>query len=57
VHRADAYGRRWAGVYDQTAAHLPTAATVDLLLKLAGPGPVCEFGIGTGRLALGDGAS
>jgi SAM-dependent methyltransferase len=46
------YGRRIADVYDDTVADLPTHDAVALLRELAGDGPVCEFGIGTGRLAL-----
>jgi SAM-dependent methyltransferase len=47
-----AYGARIADVYDDTAARLPTRQTVERLAELAGDGPVLEFGIGTGRLAL-----
>lgn len=46
------YGRHVADVYDETVVHLPTDAAVDRLVRLAGDGPVCELGIGTGRLAL-----
>lgn len=42
-----------AGEYDDLYAHeWDTEATVECLLQLAGPGPVLELGIGTGRLAL-----
>ncbi|GAA3744210.1 SAM-dependent methyltransferase [Spinactinospora alkalitolerans] len=47
-----AYGSRIADVYDATVRDLPTAAAVQRLAELAGDGPVLEFGIGTGRLAL-----
>ncbi|NUW44207.1 class I SAM-dependent DNA methyltransferase [Nonomuraea rhodomycinica] len=49
---ASAYGRSIADIYDATARDLPTEATVERLFRLAGGGPVLEFGIGTGRLAL-----
>jgi hypothetical protein len=48
------YGDRVAEVYD----HMPqvlgrdTERAVVTLAELAGPGPVLELGIGTGRLAL-----
>ncbi|HEV7824551.1 MAG TPA: class I SAM-dependent methyltransferase [Mycobacteriales bacterium] len=47
-----AYGSHIADIYDDTVRHLPTAAPVERLALLAGGGPVLEFGIGTGRLAL-----
>ncbi|MBB2912613.1 SAM-dependent methyltransferase [Streptosporangium becharense] len=47
-----AYGRKIADVYDTTVEQLPTDAAVDRLHELADGGPVLEFGIGTGRLAL-----
>jgi SAM-dependent methyltransferase len=47
-----AYGRSIADVYDDTARHLPTDQAVERLFRLADGGPVVEFGIGTGRLAL-----
>lgn len=46
------YGRRVAPVYDDTVRGLPTAAAVERLAALAAGGPVLEFGVGTGRLAL-----
>ncbi|GAA3467889.1 class I SAM-dependent DNA methyltransferase [Nonomuraea roseola] len=49
---ASAYGRSIADIYDATVTDLPTEATVERLALLAGDGPVLEFGIGTGRLAL-----
>jgi SAM-dependent methyltransferase len=47
------YGERMAAVYDQWPG-VPhnTDAIVAGLLRLAGPGPVLELGIGTGRIAL-----
>jgi SAM-dependent methyltransferase len=47
------YGDRVAGVYDDWFA-LPrdTEHAVDFLAEMAGPGPVLELGIGTGRIAL-----
>ncbi|PZG06554.1 class I SAM-dependent DNA methyltransferase [Nonomuraea aridisoli] len=47
-----AYGRSIADIYDATVRDLPTQAAVELLCELADGGPVLEFGIGTGRLAL-----
>jgi hypothetical protein len=47
------YGERVASMYD--ALHpgvLPTDGSVELLAELAGPGPLLEFGVGTGRLAI-----
>ncbi|NUR83457.1 MAG: class I SAM-dependent methyltransferase [Nonomuraea sp.] len=49
---ASAYGRGIADIYDATVTGLPTEAAVERLHDLAGGGPVLEFGIGTGRLAL-----
>ncbi|MDF2712699.1 MAG: methyltransferase [Nonomuraea muscovyensis] len=49
---AAAYGRGIADIYDATVRDLPTEAAVNRLHELAGDGPVLEFGIGTGRLAL-----
>ncbi|MEW9550526.1 class I SAM-dependent methyltransferase [Nonomuraea sp. NPDC050783] len=49
---ASAYGRSIADIYDETVHDLPTDAAVEQLHRLAGGGPVLEFGIGTGRLAL-----
>jgi SAM-dependent methyltransferase len=50
---ASEYGRHIpADVYDDAFAHLDPTDAVDRLAKLAEGGPVCEFGIGTGRLAL-----
>ncbi|GGO80292.1 class I SAM-dependent DNA methyltransferase [Nonomuraea cavernae] len=49
---ASAYGRSIADIYDATVRELPTERAVERLHELAGDGPVLEFGIGTGRLAL-----
>ncbi|WP_416902843.1 class I SAM-dependent DNA methyltransferase [Micromonospora echinospora] len=49
---ASEYGRHVADVYDETYAHLTADDAVDRLVTLAEDGPVCEFGVGTGRLAL-----
>jgi SAM-dependent methyltransferase len=47
------YGDRIADVYDALyEERWDTGGAVDLLASLAGPGPVLELGIGTGRLAL-----
>lgn len=46
------YGAGIADDYDDLYADLDTSAAVDCLAGLAGAGPVLEFGIGTGRLAL-----
>lgn len=48
-----AYGRRWAGVYDEWfPMPTDTEAAADFLLPLCGAGPVLELGIGSGRVAL-----
>ncbi|GGO15910.1 methyltransferase [Microbispora rosea subsp. aerata] len=49
---ASAYGRTIADIYDEMVEHLPTDAAVERVFLLAEGGPVLEFGIGTGRLAL-----
>ena len=49
---AAAYGSFAARDYDELHARLDPAAAVDVLTDLADGGPVVEFGIGTGRLAL-----
>ncbi|MEU7914767.1 class I SAM-dependent DNA methyltransferase [Microbispora bryophytorum] len=49
---ASAYGQTIADVYDEMVEHLPTGPAVERVFRLAGGGPVLEFGIGTGRLAL-----
>jgi SAM-dependent methyltransferase len=49
----ETYGDRIASVYDSLyEAELETDAAVDALARLAGPGPVLELAIGTGRLAV-----
>jgi SAM-dependent methyltransferase len=47
-----AYGSHIADIYDDTVRHLSTDEPVDRITELAAGGPVLEFGIGTGRLAL-----
>jgi SAM-dependent methyltransferase len=50
---ASTYGDRIADVYDEMFEGLFDAqATADFLAELAGPGPVLELGIGTGRIAI-----
>jgi SAM-dependent methyltransferase len=50
---ASTYGDRMAEVYDEWfAVPSDTEETVGFLADLAGPGPVLELGIGTGRIAL-----
>ena len=48
------YGDRVADVYDRMPQVLGryTGRAIVTLAELAGPGPVLELGIGTGRLAL-----
>jgi SAM-dependent methyltransferase len=47
------YGERVASVYDDMhPGVLPTDGSVQLLTELAGPGPLLELGVGTGRLAI-----
>jgi SAM-dependent methyltransferase len=47
------YGDKVAGVYDEWfALRRDTQHAVDFLAEMAGPGPVLELGIGTGRIAL-----
>lgn len=53
-HDPQLYGAKIAGDYDALyEGLLDTGAAVECLAALAGDGPVLEFGIGTGRLALG----
>ena len=49
---AAAYGRTIADIYDDLVERLPTGPAVERVFLLAQGGPVLEFGIGTGRLAL-----
>ncbi len=52
-HDAAPYGDRMAEIYDEWfAVPSDTEDTVGFLSDLAGPGPVLELGIGTGRIAL-----
>ncbi len=47
------YGARWAENYDEWHAGLmDTDGAVAKLAELAGGGPVLEFGVGTGRVAV-----
>ena len=53
----DAYGQRWAGVYDDWVSRQGGRISapddiVAVLAKMAGTGPALELGIGTGRVAL-----
>jgi SAM-dependent methyltransferase len=48
----ETYGDRIADVYDERYANLESDAEVARLAELAGPGPVLELGIGTGRVAV-----
>lgn len=50
---ASLYGDSFADVYDEWYADMfDTDAEVTTLIALAGDGPVCELGVGTGRLAI-----
>ncbi len=49
---ASTYGEHIAEVYDDWYVGLEKDAVVKRLAELAGPGPVLELGIGTGRIAL-----
>jgi SAM-dependent methyltransferase len=52
-HDAGAYGARIGDEYDDIYEGVfDTAGTVDCLAELAGGGPLLEFGVGTGRVAL-----
>ena len=46
------YGDAIAEIYDRWYTSLDAEGAVTLLAELAGPGPVLELGIGTGRVAL-----
>lgn len=53
MHDPARYGDAFADVYDDWYGGLfDTDAAVDALAALAGPGPVVELGVGTGRLAI-----
>ena len=50
---ADRYGESFADVYDEWySSGFDTEGAVELLMSLAGRGPVLELGVGTGRLAV-----
>jgi SAM-dependent methyltransferase len=54
-YETSTYGDRIADVYDtwhEDVEWLQTEESIELLAELAGPGPVLELAIGTGRLAL-----
>ena len=47
------YGDSFADVYDDWYGDMfDTEGAVQTLLELAGSGPICELGVGTGRLAI-----
>ncbi len=53
LHDPSRYGEAFADVYDDWYADaFDTEGAVATLTGLAGPGPVLELGVGTGRLAL-----
>jgi SAM-dependent methyltransferase len=53
LHDPSRYGEAFADVYDDWYADaFDTEGAVAALTGLAGPGPVLELGVGTGRLAL-----
>ena len=53
LHDPSRYGEAFADVYDDWYADsFDTEGAVAMLTGLAGPGPVLELGVGTGRLAL-----
>jgi SAM-dependent methyltransferase len=53
IYDITTYGERMAEVYDQwPGVPQNTEAIVAGLLRLAGPGPILELGLGTGRIAL-----
>jgi SAM-dependent methyltransferase len=53
LHDPSRYGEAFADVYDDWYADtFDTEGAVAALRALAGPGPVLELGVGTGRLAL-----
>ncbi len=50
---SDTYGRSFADVYDEWYGDLDDLAVlIELLAELADGGPVCELGVGTGRIAI-----
>jgi SAM-dependent methyltransferase len=53
VDDAALYGDSFADVYDEWYGDMfDTEGAVRTLLELAGSGPICELGVGTGRLAI-----
>jgi SAM-dependent methyltransferase len=52
AYDSSTYGQRIADVYDEWASDLGREGAVELLLELAGTGPVLELDIGTGTLAV-----
>ena len=53
-YNSSTYGDRIADAYDSLVpmSAQATAAAVDALARLAGPGPALELGVGTGRIAI-----
>ena len=52
-HDASEYGAWIASDYDTLYAGIEdTAGAIERLAELAGAGPILEFGVGTGRLAI-----
>lgn len=52
-YERDTYGEKIAEIYDELhPGVLVSDAAVDTLAELAGPGPLLELGVGTGRLAI-----
>lgn len=50
---SDTYGRSFADVYDEWYGDLDDLTVlIELLVELAAGGPVCELGVGTGRIAI-----
>jgi SAM-dependent methyltransferase len=49
---AATYGDRIADVYDDRPEVRAQAVPIDVLVELAGQGPVLELGVGTGRIAV-----
>ncbi|MGK5728939.1 class I SAM-dependent methyltransferase [Streptomyces sp. URMC 124] len=53
AYAGETYGEKTADLYDALYEEFaPPAEQIDLLIKLAGDGPVVEVGAGTGRIAL-----
>ena len=52
-YHSGTYGKSFADVYDEWYGDLDNLdQLIDLLVELAGDGPVCELGVGTGRIAM-----